>query len=386
MERRTDIMSPSVCRSCGHGANLAVLEFAHVPVENSRIHDNQSSAIDVLQGAFHLSVCPSCGFAQNDAFDETVVRYDEDYEASQSYSPVFVEFADRVIGELIEGYGLEGRRVLEVGCGGGDFLRQYCLRSGGTGVGFDPACGRHVGTEGTVEIRAERFTEGSGHQNADVIVCRHTLEHLADVYGFLTMLHSEFGAKEGTILYIEVPDARRIADEGAFWDLYYEHSSYFDAESLASLLRRTGWEPIVCRRDFADQYIVAHARLTSTATSPTRQSPVLDFGRVTDSIDRWRKWAVALESDGRRSAIWAASSKAVAFLSAIGKFRPVAAVDINPAKTGKFLPASGVPICSPDQLDSYRVDDVLVMNPIYTAEIRALLRERGMQPTVTELR
>ena len=76
----------------------------------------------------------------------------------------------------------------------------------------------------------------------------------------------------------------------------------------------------------------------------------------------------------------------MAFLSAIGKFRPVAAVDINPAKTGKFLPASGVPICSPDQLASYRVDDVLVMNPIYTAEIRALLRERGMQPTVTELR
>ena len=40
------------------------------------------------------------------------------------------------------------------------------------------------------------------------------------------------------MLFVEVPDTMRILVEGAFWDVYYEHCSYFTLGSLGRLLQR----------------------------------------------------------------------------------------------------------------------------------------------------
>ena len=45
-----------------------------------------------------------------------------------------------------------------------------------------------------------------------------------------------------TLVFFEVPDTMRILREGAFWDIYYEHCSYFTPGSLARRFRRTGFD------------------------------------------------------------------------------------------------------------------------------------------------
>jgi hypothetical protein len=62
-----------------------------------------------------------------------------------------------------------------------------------------------------------------------------------------------------------------------------------------------------------------------------------------------------------------------------------AIVDINPHKQGKFLAGSGWEIASPDALTSLRPDAVIVMNSIYTQEIRHELATRGLQPELLPL-
>jgi hypothetical protein len=55
-------------------------------------------------------------------------------------------------------------------------------------------------------------------------------------------------------------------------------------------------------------------------------------------------------------------------------------VDINPHKHGTFLPGTGHEVVGPDFLQDRRPDVVVIMNPIYTEEIRRQLDGLGIHP------
>jgi hypothetical protein len=83
---------------------------------------------------------------------------------------------------------------------------------------------------------------------------------------------------------------------------------------------------------------------------------------------------------GRRVVVWGSSSKGVSFLTTLGLGDEVGyVVDINPYRQGKFMPGTGHEIVAPQRMATYRPDVVLVMNPIYTDEIGASLRELGVR-------
>lgn len=370
-------MSGDVCRSCGRTDLVTVFDAAQVPVENSRLYADAESARAVTRGDLRIQQCSHCGFVQNSAFDDDLVLYDDDDEDAQGHSAVFRAFADRVIDELVDTDDLQGARALEIGCGNGDFLVRFCERSGGTGVGVDPALGSAARTDGAVELRAEAYGPGSGSFDADVVICRHTLEHVEELAGFLRTIRAELDGGD-PILYLEVPDSGRIADEAAFWDVYYEHCSYVDETGFAAVLRECGFEPLVSRLDYQGQYLVVHASLADPTPIGVR-AELPDFAPLVGHIDHWRAWASAFSARGGRAAVWAASSKAVAFLSAAPEFDPVVAVDINPAKAGRHLPGSGLGVIAPAQLADYEVDTIVVMNPIYLDEIGADLAALGIE-------
>ena len=57
-------------------------------------------------------------------------------------------------------------------------------------------------------------------------------------------------------------------------------------------------------------------------------------------------------------------------------------VDINPHKQGTFLPGSGLAVVPPAALTSAPPTHVIVMNPIYKDEIRAMLDDLELHPTL----
>ena len=103
------------------------------------------------------------------------------------------------------------------------------------------------------------------------------------------------------------------------------------------------------------------------------------LNQVRDAVKRWK-------ATGSRFAIWGSGSKCVSLLSKLGaEGIPDAIVDVNPHKHGKFLAGSGLEIHGPDALARLRPDAVIVMNSIYTDEIRADLEKRGLRPEMIPL-
>jgi hypothetical protein len=46
------------------------------------------------------------------------------------------------------------------------------------------------------------------------------------------------GERDDTAVFFETPDAKRVLAEGAFWDIYYEHCSYFSPERTPGCFAR----------------------------------------------------------------------------------------------------------------------------------------------------
>jgi len=222
-----------------------------------------------------------------------------------------------------------------------------------------------------------------------------TLEHIPDVGHFLGILRRALEEQPETLVFFQVPNMGLILETGAFWDIYYEHCSYFTAESLAKAFRRAGFSVDRVWADYNDQYLMIEARATSEPTEmrlsererATLEGKISSFAAtVKASTGAWNERLRDAACHGKRVALWGSGSKAVAFLTTLGLQEEVlCAVDINPFRQGHFLPSTGHSIVSPDDLSSISPDSVVVMNPVYRAEVQTALRQRGFDPELHTL-
>lgn len=383
----------AVCQACGTRGLVAFYEVDRVPTQTCVLLANRQEAAEYPTGDVLLGFCERCGFIQNVRFDLSRVDYSKPTEESQAFSPKFNEFADWLIDELMDRYDLEGKSVFEVGCGKGDFLVQLADRGIAHGLGIDPGYlpERALRQDVALEFRREWYGSQSTSITADFVLTRHLMEHVPNVGEFFGWLHESVSATPGGALFTEVPDVARVLVEGAYWDVYYEHCSYFTLGSLARTLRGSGFDVDWLQLGFEDQYLLAGARPSSGSSrvhpiedSAEELSTMVDSFAEKASVSqtRWRQKMRSVIDRGGGVAIWGGASKAVAFLSSIG-INDVTIVDINPYRQGQWLPGIGVEIEPPEVLLEDPPDLVVPMNPIYVDEITGDLRDMGLSPDVT---
>ena len=363
-----------------------------MPVHSCRLVATQREAETFPRGQLRLALCTSCGFITNTAYEPELQSYFESYEETQGFSPRFRQFARELAQRWVDRYDLAGKDVLEIGCGKGEFLLLMCELTGGRGVGIDPA----VVLERVSSPAAERVTfikdlydERYAHLAGDAVICRHTLEHIHPVADFLRMIRRTLDSRPKTAVLFELPDVLRVLGECAFWDIYYEHCSYFTPGSLARLFRLTGFEVLEVELDYDDQYILVEAIPGGETRDvlPLEEPPeavadaVAGFTRDLAAVqERWRTELRGVRSGGGATAIWGSGSKGVAFLTTLGLADEVSAVvDINPYKQGKYMAGTGHEIVAPAALRELRPELVVAMNPVYLEEIRHELDTLGVE-------
>jgi hypothetical protein len=72
----------------------------------------------------------------------------------------------------------------------------------------------------------------------DLVICRHTLEHIPDPIKFLNILMKN--TKENCKFVFEVPSLEFMLEKKRFDTIIHQHISYFDLESLKFLLAKVG--------------------------------------------------------------------------------------------------------------------------------------------------
>ncbi|OGG44272.1 MAG: SAM-dependent methyltransferase [Candidatus Handelsmanbacteria bacterium RIFCSPLOWO2_12_FULL_64_10] len=383
-----------LCPSCGAAGVSIFYEVEQVPAHSVLLMPTQTAALDYPRGDVVLGFCRGCGFISNVAFNPEMSEYSSRYEETQGFSPTFNAFHRGLAGRLIERHDLHGKEIVEIGCGKGEFLTLLCELGGNRGVGFDPA---YVSERNRSEARdqitfiKDFYSEKYAHHRGDFICCKMTLEHIPRPAELVSVLRRSIGDRRDTVLFFQVPDVTRILREGAFWDIYYEHCSYFSPGSLARLFRRCGFDIIAIERDYGGQYLMIEGRPGDGASSGVQEDDlealacdVAHFFRdARRQLDTWRRTLRRLSQDGRRAVLWGSGSKGVAFLTALGVRDEIAyAVDINPYRNGTYMAGTGQKIVSPCFLREYRPDVVIAMNPMYREEILWDLRQMGLSSEV----
>jgi len=100
-------------------------------------------------------------------------------------------------------------------------------------------------------------------------------------------------------------------------------------------------------------------------------------------LDQWRGRFAEIAAAGGKVAVWGVGSKGVTFLNLMGDAGAVGVpVDINPQKHGLHVPGTGQRVVAPENLPDLGIRLVLVMNPVYTAEIEGMVRAQGIDAEV----
>lgn len=360
------------------------------------LFDSRAAARGCAVGDVELARCLDCGFAWNAAFDPAAMVYGPDYDNCQTHSPAFRAHVDACAAAVAAARpDLAAPHVVEVGAGQGTFLARIEAIGGdrvGALTGFDPAWRGADGTgPGRARLHRQYFSPASAAVLAtppDVVVSRHTIEHVPDPLAFLRAIRLSIGAREGVDLFVETPDIEWIVRHGALEDVFYEHCSLFDADSLAIAMEQAGFADVQVETRFGDQYLWAHGR-SGAGAAPVRQRPpvedaTIDTGRA---VAAWRARIAGFRAAGERTVIWGAGAKGMTFAQIVDPAAELVAalIDINPGKQGRFIGASGHQVLPPDALAVLRPDHAIVMNPVYADEIARTIAAMGLEISLLTL-
>ena len=380
------------CPVCLAEACQSLVVLDSLPVFCNVQYPTADEARSQPAGKLDLHYCGQCQHFFNAAFDASLLSYGEAYENSLHFSPTFSDFAQTLARQLLDRFGVHGARVVDIGCGKGDFLRLLCKLGNNEGFGFDPSYEAErdpPAKKERVHFYRQPFGPDYGDIDPRLVTCCQVLEHIENPVGFLRQIVGSLASDTCPGFYLEVPNALYTIRDLGIWDLIYEHSQYFSPVSFAVLSTKSGIHPDRVYESFGGQYLSLEGRRAegrgADAVEPepavaqmARQFPA----RFSGVLQHWRHDLGELTRQGP-ALIWGAGSKGVTFANLGGQQHSIAAlVDINPHKQGLHVAGTGHPIVAPDAVRQLDPAVVLVMNPLYEAEITRTVRDLGCMAEV----
>ncbi|MBM3251245.1 MAG: class I SAM-dependent methyltransferase [Candidatus Omnitrophica bacterium] len=360
-------MSVKNCRVCGNRFfQGALLQYKNMPKvaqflpEKGKLKSDKGVNLRVYQ-------CSGCGLVQ---LDSGPVPYYKEVIRAVGFSREMMNFRQKQFASLIDKFSLKGKKVIEIGCGCGEYLSimQEC---GVQAYGLEYS---RLSVARCIKngLKASRgFIRGSTEKLKyapfDAFYILSFLEHLPDPNSVLRGIFNNL--RDGAVGLVEVPNFDMILRNKIFSEFMTDHLFYFTKETLATALRLNGFRVIECNQVWRD-YII---------------SAVVKKGERLDLADFY-KYQVKLKNEvegylrrfkNKKVAIWGAGHQAlavIALLNLSGKIQYV--IDSAPFKQGKFTPATHIPIVAPDILKLEPPDAVIIMAAGYSNEVARIIRKK----------
>ena len=170
--------------------------------------------------------------------------------------------------------------------------------------------------------------------------------------------------------------------------MIYPHATCLSASVLREIFERAGFHPGDHGYSFGGQYLwmeasTDSARASFAGANGTVSTDVIQFtDRLAAKRERWSDRLELLLAE-HSVVVWGAGAKGTTFLNLIAGGKSVGnVVDVNPRKHGKYVAGTGQRINAPSSVQEQQPGTVVVMNPVYSDEIRRALRELGCEADV----
>lgn len=354
------------CRICAQEiAGAPLLEYRNMP-KSAQFFPVPSQKETERGVDLRLFVCPYCGMIQ---LDGTPVPYYREVIRATRVSPEMRTFRVQQFRSWIERYDLHGKRIVEIGCGGGEFLSM--MEEAGAdaqGIEFSETLVDQARAEG-LRVHRQFLEEGAEEIPGapfDAFYILSFLEHNPDPCAYLRRITQNL--TEDAVGIVEVPDVDMILREQLYAEFIQDHLLYFTEDTLRRTLEYSGFEVLTCSS-------VWHGYVLSAEVRKRQKPDVSGFlaqkEKVQRSVDEFLS---EMEGRGLRTAVWGAGHQALADLSLLkmaGRIDVV--VDSADFKQNKLTPATHIPIVAPSVLTEGKIGAVLVIAGSYSSEIVGIL-------------
>lgn len=374
------------CRHCGSELRLPFLDLGSAPPSNAYLSEAGLRAPETWY-PLRLLVCVSCWLVQTEDHAGREALFTRDYAYFSSFSTSWLAHAGRYVQAMIERFGLNASsRVVEIAANDG-YLLQYVQAAGIPCYGVEPTAGTAAAARAKgIEI-VERFfgveladeLSNTGRQ-ADLIAANNVLAHVPDINDFVSGFTRLL--KPGGVATFEFPHLLRMVRENQFDTAYHEHYSYLSLTAVERIFARNGLSVFdveelpthggslrifAQRKDSGRQPIssaVAALRKLETDAGLTAAGFYSGFQAKAEKVkDDLLAFLIDAKRQGLKMAAYGAAAKGNTLLNFAG-VRPDLlpyVVDMNPAKQGKYMPGSRIPIVDENHLKTGKPDRILIL-------------------------
>jgi SAM-dependent methyltransferase len=371
------------CRLCAAPLAATFADLGKSPIANSY---PTAEELDAMEPFYPLRarVCGECLLVQVGEF-ESPSQIFSDYAYFSSYSTSWLEHSGRLAESLAERLELSrDHLVVELASNDGYLLRHFADR-GVPVLGIEPAANvaevaQSRGIPTQVAFFGAEVARGlAGRARADVVLGLNVLAHVPDLNDFVAgvkLLLAETG-----VAVFEFPHLMRLIKGLQFDTIYHEHFSYLSLLTARRAFARHELELVdVEELPTHGGSLRVHVRHSGSGAVPSPRVEELarreqasgltrleTYEAFDEAVRREKREIVAfltgLRREGRRIAGYGAPAKGNTLINycGIGRETLEYTVDANPAKQGRYLPGSEIPIRPPEELRETRPDVVLIL-------------------------
>jgi len=355
------------CRVCGNKLfKEPLLTLKNMPRSAQNFPEKKESR-EIRGITLKVFQCSGCGLVQ---LASKPVPYYREVIRAVGISEEMMNFRKKYFKEFIDKYELRNKKVIEIGCGTGDYLSLL------NDLGVD-AYGLEY-SEKSVEICKKRglkvfhgFIEREDYviENSpfDAFFCLNFLEHVPFPNIFLRGIWNNL--KNEAVGIIEVPNFNFQIKNKLFSEFIPDHLLYFTCDTLALTLKLNGFE-VIDIKEILDKHIIA---------AEVKKIKRMDLSSFSENLLRLKNDIESFINQFNKIAVWGASHQALAILSQIKLKKKIAyVIDSAPFKQYKYTPSSGLPIYPPEMLKKQPVDAIIIMANIYSGEIVNIIKKEKL--------
>ena len=374
------------CRHCGERVGLVLADLGSSPPSNSYLTDEGLRSPETWF-PLRVLVCETCWLVQTEDFADAAHLFDADYAYFSGFSSTWLEHCRTYADEATERFGLDrSSRVIEVASNDGTLLNFFHIR-GMKCTGIEPtastaAAARDLG----LEIREVFLGDESGEDLAadglvaDLLVANNVLAHVPDIVGFAVGCRRLLAA-DGVASF-EFHHLVELVSKTLFDTIYHEHFSYLSLTSVEAVFKTAGLKVFDVERlpthggslrvyaqraestRFDTRDSVRRLRDREAALGVSSPSFYSGFQERADSIrDDLTGFLVNAKAQDKSVVGYGAAAKGNTLLNYAGVNTDLMAyvVDNNPAKQGRYLPGSQIPIVDEQRIVDESPDFALIL-------------------------